>query len=54
MSIIITYYEIQKAINSTFEYHVMERKSLEQKRKEFLNRIEKEKKRKGDHENGSK
>ena len=37
------YYEIQEIMNSIVMYRVMERKSLEQKRKEFIDRIKKEK-----------
>lgn len=45
------YYEIQEIMNSIVMYRVMERKSLEQKRKEFIERIKKEK---GNSANGNK
>lgn len=36
------WYDMQNVSNTVFEYKIMERKSLEQKRKEFLERIAKE------------
>ena len=36
------WYDMQKVSNTVCEYKIMERKSLEQKRKEFLERIAKE------------
>lgn len=45
------YYQIKEIMNSVVMYRVMERKSLEEKRKEFIERIEKEK---GNNANGNK
>lgn len=36
------WYDMQKVNNTVFKYKIMERKSIEQKRKEFLERIAKE------------